>query len=410
MAALDFPVSPTDGQIYGNWVYNTAKGAWKAKPLTPGQAQPSATPPANPSNGDQWYNTIDGVLYIYYNDGNSSQWVESRSAITSDGYYSPNYIINGGFDIWQRGTSGFFFGGAYNADRWAFYSDGSGATRAITQQTFTPGAAPVSGYEGQFFWRYSQTVAGSGGTVNVLIHKVEDVRTLAGQTATISFWARADANRTIVPQLYQNFGSGGSAQVGGILTGTANVTQTWQRFSFTAAIPSITGKTVGANSYLELDLYLGSANAVQTLDIWGVQLELGSVATPFRRNANSIQGELAACQRYYLRLTTNPDASSKYTIWGMGPAENATTVKPLIVFPVLMRTAPTTLEWSGSAGAYQVVNQSFIAATGTLLIESNYSSQYAAMLNIPGSFTAGTFYRFGANNMAGAYIGFSAEL
>lgn len=81
MAALDFPLNPTDGQSYQNWVYSTAKGAWKAKPLTPGQAQPSATAPANPSNGDQWYNTNDGVLYIYYNDGNSSQW---RKAIADD--------------------------------------------------------------------------------------------------------------------------------------------------------------------------------------------------------------------------------------------------------------------------------------------------------------------------------------
>lgn len=79
---LDFPASPTDGQIYGNWVYSSAKGAWKAKPLTPGQAQPSATAPTNPSNGDQWYNTNDGNLYIYYNDGDTSQWVQVKSDAT----------------------------------------------------------------------------------------------------------------------------------------------------------------------------------------------------------------------------------------------------------------------------------------------------------------------------------------
>ena len=111
-----------------------------------------------------------------------------------------NYIINGAFDFWQRGTSGFSTNtGAYNADRWAFYGDGSGWTKAITQQTFTPGTAPVAGYEGQYFWRFNQSVAGSGGANNVLIYKVEDVRSLAGQAVTLSFWAKADAARTVTP-------------------------------------------------------------------------------------------------------------------------------------------------------------------------------------------------------------------
>ena len=86
-----------------------------------------------------------------------------------------NKIINGDFGVWQRGTSGFGLGAAFNADRWAFYRDGSGATEAITQQTFTPGTAPVSGYEGQYFWRYAATVAGTGATERSLYTKIEDI-------------------------------------------------------------------------------------------------------------------------------------------------------------------------------------------------------------------------------------------
>ena len=82
MAAMDFPANPTNGQVYLNYIYNTAKGAWLAKPLTPGQAQPSATAPTSPSNGDQWYNTNDGNLYVYYNDGDTSQWVQVKSDAT----------------------------------------------------------------------------------------------------------------------------------------------------------------------------------------------------------------------------------------------------------------------------------------------------------------------------------------
>lgn len=89
MAALDFPANPTDGQVYGNWIYNTAKGAWKAKPLTPGQAQVSSTAPSTPSNGDQWYNTNDGNLYVYYNDGDTSQWVQIKSDATLSSTLGP---------------------------------------------------------------------------------------------------------------------------------------------------------------------------------------------------------------------------------------------------------------------------------------------------------------------------------
>ena len=76
--------------------------------------------------------------------------------------YSPtffagkNKIINGDFGIWQRGTS--FSNpsnGAYTADRWAIGHNGTGATRTISQQSFAAGTAPVSGYEGSFFYRYA---------------------------------------------------------------------------------------------------------------------------------------------------------------------------------------------------------------------------------------------------------------
>ena len=79
--ALDFPSSPTNGQVYGNFVYSTAKGAWQAKPIT-GKVTTSATAPSTPSNGDEWFNTNDGNLYVYYNDGDTSQWVQVKSDAT----------------------------------------------------------------------------------------------------------------------------------------------------------------------------------------------------------------------------------------------------------------------------------------------------------------------------------------
>jgi hypothetical protein len=102
-----------------------------------------------------------------------------------------NRIINGNFDIWQRGTS---FSNpvdnTYTADRWVVVYNGSGATRtAITQKAFVVGsteAAPGAA----LYLEFAQTVAGSGGTFNVFQQRIEDVRTFGGQTVTVSFYAR----------------------------------------------------------------------------------------------------------------------------------------------------------------------------------------------------------------------------
>lgn len=78
---LDFPASPTNGQTYNGYVYSTSVGAWQAKPSAQSPFYTSDTPPSNPVAGDAWFNTNDGTMYIYYNDGNTSQWTEHRSEI-----------------------------------------------------------------------------------------------------------------------------------------------------------------------------------------------------------------------------------------------------------------------------------------------------------------------------------------
>ena len=78
---LDFPTSPTNGQTYNGYVYSSSVGAWQAKPAAQSPFYTSDTPPSNPVVGDSWFNTNDGTMYIYVNDGTSSQWVEHRSEI-----------------------------------------------------------------------------------------------------------------------------------------------------------------------------------------------------------------------------------------------------------------------------------------------------------------------------------------
>jgi len=125
------------------------------------------------------------------------------------GQAGKNKIINGNFGIWQRGTS-FDQTATYTADRWtATYGGATPTAAVISQQSFTPATAPVAGYEGQYFLRMVTTTIGSC-TAAGFEQRIEDVRNFAGQTATISFWAKADAARSAVVVTRQNFGSGGS--------------------------------------------------------------------------------------------------------------------------------------------------------------------------------------------------------
>ena len=312
-----------------------------------------------------------------------------------------NKIINGDFGIWQRGTS---FSNpaalAYNADRFSFYFDGTGATRTISQQTFTPGTAPVSGYEGQYFFRYAQTVAGTSNTVNLLYQKIENVQTFAGQSVVLSFWAKADSARSITCTANQNFGSGGSADVDTNFTGTANVTTSWQRFSFTVAVPSISGKTIGTSSFLGIRLFL-PAGTTPTIDIWGVQVEAGSVATAFQTATGTLQGELALCQRYYYRTVSGGSAYGKL---GNGLGSTTTAVQMAVPLPVTMRTAPSAVDSSNLA-----VYDSGVTAVTVTALDAPTPSIGGVVLTCAGITVYRPYILIGNNNTA-AYIGFSAEL
>jgi hypothetical protein len=343
--------------------------------------------------------------------GNNGETLVADSSASTGLRYNANFaagknkVINGDFGVWQRGTS-FNTNASYCADRWLPLWDGSGATRTISQQTFTPGTAPVSGYEGQYFLRFAQSVAGTGSTYNVVNQRIEDVRNFAGQSVSFSFWAKASGSISMAsaPSLNQNFGSGGSATVyQGFPSAIAPaLTTSWQRFTFTTTVPSISGKTIGTSSYLEIGFNL-PINTTFTIDIWGVQLEAGSTVTAFQTATGTIQGELAACQRYYIRYgNTQP-----YSTYGIGVGNNLTqTYTPLQIKS--MRVAPTALDYSGlqvtDIGSSQVVN--------TLVLETNNNSDGNVLLTatVTSGLIAYRPYILRNNNSSSSYIGLSAEL
>ena len=319
-----------------------------------------------------------------------------------------NKIINGNFANWQRGTTfNSYANGAYSADRFFTLYNGTGSTRNATQQTFTPGTAPVSGYEGTFFSRYDQTVAGTTATFNTYGQRIEDVRIFAGQTVTVSFWAKAAANTTFGVGIQQNFGSGGSTSVTQEFTTEFAVTTSWVRYSKTITIASISGKTIGTSSYLAVYATM-PLNATFTFDSWGWQIESGSTATPFQTaSGGSLQGELALCQRYYYR--NFPDAAN--VALAMGYANTTVQARGIVKFPVTMRTRPAALEQSGTAADYAIQSQgtvttacSAVPAYVTTSLEEGYVS-----FTVASGLTAGDglALRTGA---AAAYLGWSAEL
>jgi hypothetical protein len=305
-----------------------------------------------------------------------------------------NKIINGDFGIWQRGTS--FSPGGYNADRWR-YDDTGGATTTISRQTFTPGTAPVAGYEGLYFYRAAVSVAAA---YQAFQQYVENVQTLAGQTVTLSFWIKAGASTTISAFLDQNFGSGGSSTVTTTLSSSVPATTSWNRVSYTVALPSISGKTIGTSSSLGVRFVIGAG----TFDIWGVQLEAGSIATPFQTATGTIQGELAACQRYYWRAGNNLIAYERLAN-GYGSAAG-TQVQVQVNTPVTMRSQPQAYEYSNLI----IYDGSSVITVNSSAIDTNGLN----CINVQATVSSGvTQYRpFVLCSNAGGtgYIAFSAEL
>jgi hypothetical protein len=211
-----------------------------------------------------------------------------------------NGIINGNFDVWQRGTTfNAVANNAYTADRWQVIYDGTGVTRAITQQAFSVGQTDVPNNP-KFWLRFATSVAGTGGTYVAINQKIEGVRSFAGKTITMSMWLKASSSTGFFGTGQQVFGSGGSySSVVGFPTYQGlTATTTWQKYTVSVQMPSISGKLIGTNNddYLLFAINF-SPNTTFTFDIAQVQVEEGQRATPFEMRPFAV--ELQLCQRYF---------------------------------------------------------------------------------------------------------------
>lgn len=201
-------------------------------------------------------------------------------------------IINGNFDIWQRGISSTL--GSYLADRW-YNSKDATTSMTVSRQAFTAGQTVVPNNP-TYFHRTAITAVGAS-VSETLGYCVEDVRTFAGNLCTLSFWAKASTTRVINVDITQRFGTGGSAEV--ISTSpTATLTTTWQKFTLFYNLASLTGKTIGTafTHYLYLKFRF-TAGTTQSVDIAQVLFNSGDTALPFY--PKSFAQEMQDCLRYY---------------------------------------------------------------------------------------------------------------
>ena len=271
-----------------------------------------------------------------------------------------NKIINGKMEIAQRGASfAAIISGAYSLDRWTNVNTTS-AVVTMSQQTDVP-----SNNEFQNSLRVEVTTADSSiaasdtFSVNQFIEGF-NARDLIGRSFTLSFWVRSSktgihcvafssqSDRVFVTEYTVNAANTWEFKTvtvtGGLITaGTWNWTN-GVGLQVRFALANGTTRQTTAGAWQTGDFY-STSNQVNCLDtignifaITGVQLEVGSVATPFEHRP--IGAELALCQRYFERVLLPQDHSFTF-----GQAFSATLVGFVLTPKVTMRAAPT---YSGS--------------------------------------------------------------
>jgi hypothetical protein len=329
------------------------------------------------------------------------------------GTVQANPVLNSAMQIAQRGTSFTVTAGLYTLDRWQGYRGVAGST--ITRQN-TSDTTNLPNIQ------YCARVArNSGNTATNSILFTQDFETVnsipyAGKTVTLSFYARAGANYSATSSILygaiitgtgtdQNNTTGSYTGAAQSLGANVNLTTTWQRFTMTGTIPT-------TSTEMEVKFAFdptGTAGANDYFEITGVQIDIGSVALPFRTYAATLQGELAACQRYYIRFGASGGLTTgAYSTYGNGYIVSTTDSSFPVQYPVQMRTLATSVDYANLA------IQDFAAgviAVSAVALNTGFNSVTQSTLSatISGG-TAGRGAKILNNNNTSGYLGFSAEL
>ena len=336
-----------------------------------------------------------GAMYVCTVAGTPGTWQLSGVSV-NENIAGKNFIINGGFDIWQRGTTS-TAAGYQTADRWWF-----NASASTTQQQSTSTVPPGSQYS------FQMTVGGSAASINPRqVVETKNTLPLAGQTVTFSGLVQASASVGMTFTLYystvvdDNVSSGAWAGVSGTGgTGTA-VSGSWTKITGTFSIPS-TAKSL----LIYVANTSGTVASGVSVYLGQLQLEIAPQATPFSRAGGSIGGELALCQRYYYQTSAN----ASNTAIGSGWSTSSTGFTFNWQLPVPLRVAPSSVgSNSTSSGYYIYQGGAFINCNSISGILSSASYTNMALYVTTSGLTTGYGGMFFANSSS-AYLYASAEL
>lgn len=191
-----------------------------------------------------------------------------------------NHVVNGQFEICQRGTSQ-TIDGYGSVDSWKSVHT-SGVTKTFSRQNFIAGAVYPDGTPCPKY--YGRTVISNAGNASsdyvILTTIINDVIRLATRPITVKFKAKANAAKKMCVELAQAFDSpnGGSAQVN-FYTTTLNLTTNWQEFTVKATCPSVIGKIVGKSAWTAIRFWFSAgSNFADRTGAMGIQTGTFDVA------------------------------------------------------------------------------------------------------------------------------------
>jgi len=311
-------------------------------------------------------------------DANGNITFAGTAAMASS--YIRNRIINGAFDIWQRGTS--FTSSSvneYSADRWR--TEGYNTNSVISQQTFTVGQTVVPGYP-RYFCRVTTSSAPSN--YWAFQQRIECPHNINGDGIyTLSFWVKA-VSGTIAAGTFKYGINDNSTYSNPALT------TTWQKISVTQTLSGVSESSGYLSIYV---VSIGSGVSSLSVDIANVQVEVGSVATPFERESYSVT--LAKCQRYYQKQLSNGSR------WLPTMYQESTYLYGVIPLQTQMRTGPSSVAtpaastfdiWGVGAPTAISIDSSTAERVVIRFTKTGLTNYYAYILSGNGT----TYFEFGA--------------
>ena len=359
-----------------------------------------------------------------------------------------NIVINGAMNVAQRATSS-TSSGRRTVDRFGVWHDGTDEAPTQAQVDVSSGTTPyTNGFRKALKVTNGNQTSGAGADDYIWIQQNLEAQDLANSGwnytssssfITLSFWVKSSVAQDFkcylrtrdgterqypfatgsltadtwtkvtktIPgnsglQFDNNNAQGFQINIGCFfgtnLTASGVTENAWSSWSSTARVPDMTSTWYTTND--------------ATFEVTGVQLEVGSQATPFEHL--TMGEELILCQRYYFKLGKLDYISqhmSANEVYGIGMSDNDdTNIYAMINFPVRMRDAPTAIDQSGSAADYRVRRDTTKACSGVpTFVEA---SEHYCRVNFPSA-----SHGWGTGQMlwcmsagSSGYLGFEAEL